>query len=263
MAGGALPPVFVIGMGEVGRRLASALERAGADVRPVTRSEGWDEAVQAPEGLRILAMREGDLPAALERLRGVPPERLVAVQNGWIRPLLEPFPGCGRGLIWFMSKGDFFNQLRPSPFTGPFAGTLVATLRRGGLEVEHVADPAAFARLEADKMGFNCVVGLPLAVHGLTLGEYLARHHDEARAVFTEAASTCAAALGADWDESWWPEFVATVEPLAWVKTSRAKALEYRNGAVLMLARRLGRDAPANRRLLAAAGWEPADPSFS
>ncbi|NOZ78825.1 MAG: hypothetical protein GXP48_06560, partial [Acidobacteria bacterium] len=227
----------VIGMGEVGRRLAGALERAGVQVVRVTRHEGWEGARTDPSSVRILCMREEDLPAALEMLPGVPPGQIVAVQNGWIRPLLEAWPGCGRGLIWFMSKGEFFNELRPSIVTGPAGAWLADALSRGGLRVTFAGDAAEFAKLEADKMGFNCVVGLPLAVHGVTLGQYLDERSDEARAVFTEAVTVSSRALGVEPSPSAWPKFVQTVEPIRWVAPSRAKALDYRNGAIVRLAR--------------------------
>jgi len=241
---------YVIGMGEVGRRLAGALERTGVEVRPVTRSEGWIEAAVDPDGLRLLCMREQDLGGALARLRGVDPRLLVAVQNGWVRPLLEDFPGCGRGLIWFMSKGEHYHPLRPSPFSGPRSEGLVSALCAGGIDALGV-DDHELAVLEADKMGFNCVVGLPLAVHGITLGEYLDRHTEEARAVFSEAVDVCAAALGVEPPAGAFEAFVRSVEPLRFVAAATAKALDLRNGAVVQLADELDLDAPVNRALLA------------
>jgi ketopantoate reductase len=195
-------------------------------------------------------MREQHLAAALERLQGVDPSLLVAVQNGWIRPLLEGFPGCGRALIWFMSKGEHYHPLRPSPFSGRYAKPLASALSAGGIEAIAV-DDHDLAVAEADKMGFNCVVGLPLAVHGVTLGEYLDRYTDEARAVFSEAVDVCAAALGVEPPAGAFEAFVASVEALRFVATSSAKALELRNGAVVRLADELGLDAPVNRGLLA------------
>ncbi len=244
---------FVIGMGEVGRRLAAALGAAGWECVPVTRGAGWDRAASTEEGLRLVCVREEALPGVVERLAGQPAGRLVFVQNGWIRPLLEPLGEVTRGLIWFTAKGEFFRVLRPSPFHGPAAVELARALATGGVPAE-VADGRRFAHLDADKMGFNCVVGLPLAVHRVTLGEYLDRMPEEARAVFTEAVTVCSTALAVE-PRVRWEEFVATVEPIRWVAASRAKALEYRNGAVVRLAGRLGLDAPVNRRLLEAAGW--------
>ncbi len=252
-----LETVFVIGMGEVGARLAQALGAAGAAVVPVTRAAGWKEAAGSAPGLRVVCVREEALADVLARLEEVPSDRVVAVQNGWLQPLLAGFPNCTRGLIWFTSKGEFFRELRPSPFAGPAAAALTLALGRGGLSVREIDDPAEFARLDADKMGFNAVVGLPLAVHGLSLGDYLSEHADEARATFMEAVTVCARAAGVEPSEAWWPRFVETVEPLAWVKASKAKALEYRNGAVQVLGRRMGIPTPVTDRLLAAVDWEP------
>ncbi len=106
--------VFVIGMGEVGRRLHGALRRAGVEAAGVTREQGWDEALEPSEALRLVCVREESLAAVAARLAPVPPGRLVFVQNGWIRPLIEGFPGSTRGLCWFTSKGDFFRVLRPA-----------------------------------------------------------------------------------------------------------------------------------------------------
>ena len=247
-----LARVYVIGMGEVGSRLAAALERGGATVVPVTRDRGWNEAAGRGDGLRLVCVREESLAEVLRRLRGVPPHRLVFIQNGWIRPLLEGAAGSSRGLIWFTSKGEFFKQLRPSPFTGPAAAALARPLTIGGIDT-WVADRNEFTAREADKMGFNCVVGLPLAVRGLSLGEYLEQHTDEARGLFEESTGVVAEALGQTLDPGWWPAFVESVQPLAWVRASSAKALEFRSGAVSKLARQLNRPVPVTDRLLAAA----------
>lgn len=246
-----LTRAVVIGMGEVGRRLADTLEMAGVEVVPVTRTSGWDRAVSDEAGLRLVAVREGALAPVLERLSGLDPARLVLVQNGWVRPLLGSWPGCTRGLIWFAAKGDFFRVLRPSPFQGPSAEPLAAVLDRGGIAAT-ACDPADFARLDAEKMAFNCVVGLPLAVHGLSLEDYLRDRTTEAEALFREAAEVCASAAGVKADEEWWPRFLHSAEPLGWVRVASAKALELRNGAVVRLAHDLGLEAPVNSQLLEA-----------
>jgi hypothetical protein len=74
--------------------------------------------------------------------------------------------------------------------------------------------------------------------------------------VFAEAVSITARALGVVPSDGWWPEFLRAAEPLGWVRSSVAKALEYRNGAVVRLARELGERTPANERLLAATGFQ-------
>jgi hypothetical protein len=245
----------IIGMGEVGRRIDAALRAAGVDTLPVTRNSGWNAALSEPDQTpRIVCTREEALPEVLDRLATVPAESLVLVQNGWLRDLLRERSGVTRGLIWFTSKGDFFRPLRPSPFSGPLANELTLKLSTGGLPTEAVS-AGSFAGLDADKMGFNCVVGLPLAVHRTPLGRYLSEHADEARAVFTEAVEVCAGAADTEPDPDGWSAFLDSVEPLEWVATSTAKALEYRNGAVVNLGRRLKRPTPVNARLLEAVGF--------
>jgi ketopantoate reductase len=250
----ALETVFVVGMGEVGRRLAAALKRAGVRIVPVTREQGWDAAISDAAGLRLVCVREEALPTVLDRLRSVHAARLAFVQNGWLREALAPAGGCTRGLIWFTSKVDFFRELRSSPFSGPAAEPLAVALTAGGLHATAVEE-RVFRGLDAEKMGFNCVVGLPLAVHGVTLGEYLENHAEEAKAVFTEATAICAATLGVEAEPGWWGTFLKVAQPLGWVRASSARALEYRNGAVVRLAGEVGLRAPVNGQLLRLAGF--------
>lgn len=242
--------VHVVGMGEVGRRLAAALQGSGAAVTPVTRDAGW-ETLADGDGPVVVCVREEALDGLLPRLGAISERRLVFVQNGWVRPLLQQLSKCTRGLIWFTSKGEFFRVLRPSPFAGPLAAPLAKLLTAGGIPCSHL-DAAAFTAADVEKMGFNCVVGLPLAVRGATLGEYLARWPDEAREVFDETVTVLGRAVGIAPQPEWWNDFCRSVEPLHWVRVTAAKALELRNGAVLREARRLGLRAPANERLLAA-----------
>ena len=242
-------------MGEVGSRLAAGLQSAGSEVVPVTRDRGWDEAAADTPGLRLVCVREEPLLEVVERLRHLGGERLAFVQNGWIRPLVDDFPGCTRGLIWFTAKGEFFKPLRPTPFCGPAAAGLAAACEAAAIPATAVGE-AEFDSLDAEKMGFNCVVGLPLAVHGVSLGEYLNGMTGEAESLFAESVAVCAAAVGARAKVTWWAEFLHVVEPLAWVKAPSAKALEYRNGAVLRLAREMRAGVPVTERLLNAVGYE-------
>ena len=99
-------------------------------------------------------------------------------------------------------------------------------------------------------MAFNCVVGLPLAVHRLSLSEYLESRQEEARAVFEEALTVCAGAVGALPDADAWEQFLLSAQPLGWVRVANAKALEFRNGAIVEIARRQGREAPVNTGLM-------------
>jgi ketopantoate reductase len=251
-----MPPhlerVYVIGMGEVGRRVAQALRTADSEVFEVTRDHGWEGALRASSAMRLVCVREEDLPAVLDRLRVVPDEWIVAVQNGWLRPPLIDLPNVTRGLIWFTSKGEFFEMLRPSPFHGPCAGVLAMALTQGGIHTIAVGE-SEFRGFDAEKMGFNCVVGLPLAVHGLSLEEYLYQQLQEARDLFNESVTTCARALGVAADPGWWDEFRRVAETLGWVRAAKPKALEFRNGAVARLAADQGVAVPVTNRLLTAA----------
>jgi hypothetical protein len=66
-------------------------------------------------------------------------------------------------------------------------------------------------------------------------------------------------AVGTQSSASWWDAFLRAAEPIGWVRASTAKALEYRNGAVVRLAHELDLAVPVNERLLVAigmpAGW--------
>jgi hypothetical protein len=246
----AIDRVYIIGPGEVGRRLGHALAAAGCETTEVSRESGWDGARSDPAGIRLVCVREEALESVLTELREVPGDRIVTIQNGWIQSLLGHLPNSSRGLIWFTSKGDFYHELRPSPFCGPLAEKLANGLVAGGIAAAAVGE-SEFSGLEADKMGFNCVVGLPLAVHRISLGDYLDQHSEEAERLFEESVTVCARALSVEADPGWWPGFLASAEPLGWVRTSVAKALEFRNGAVAELARQLGLAVPITDRLLA------------
>lgn len=258
-ANDSLSRVNVIGMGEVGRRLSAALERAGVPTHPVTRSSGWPEALADAEGLHLVCVREEALAEILSYLSGVPSKHLALIQNGWIRPLIHAREGLTRGLIWFTAKGDFFTIVRSSPFSGPRAADLSSALSRGGIPA-HDLHPADFETQEAEKMAFNCVVGLPLAVHGLSLREYLDRRRDEARAVFFEAVAVCARAMNAEVASNVWERFLLSTEPLGWIRIANASGVDFRNGAVVELSHRLGIPAPVNSALLQHAGGRYAGP---
>jgi len=194
-------------------------------------------------------VREEQLAEVLDALHNVSSDRLVLIQNGWIRPLLDDLPDVTRGLIWFTAKGEFFQILRPNRFSGPHAAELALALAAGGLPSE-AAEPALFDEFDADKMGFNCVVGLPLAVHELSLGEYLERLSDEARAVYEEAVQVCSVATGANPTTNGWGAFLESAVHLDWARVSDAKALGFRNGAVVAVAAEHGLSAPVNSALL-------------
>lgn len=253
-----LERVFVIGQGEVGQRLSDALERAGVDVARVRRREGWDACRDASRaGLRLLCMREHDLPAALDELRSLPRNELALVQNGFLEPLTGPLDDVTRGLIWFTSKGSFFQELKPSEFYGPAAGALGGALARGGLAVKTLDDRARSLCAMIEKGVWNGVVGLPLGVHEVTLGEYLDKHEDEWRALVDEGVAAAGAHYGVACEaQTAARTLLETTRALGWVTTS-PKALAWRNGAVAWMGREHAVPTPTHDRLLRAAGYDP------
>ncbi|RMF76525.1 MAG: hypothetical protein D6738_01210 [Acidobacteria bacterium] len=249
-----LEHVLLIGPGNVGTRLAAALEAAGVRVERVTRTDGWpraaDPGVASP---RLVAVREDDLPDVLDRLAPVARSRLLLVQNGFLEPVLGELGDVSRGLIWFTAKGEFFAELRPSVFSGPLADPLVRALVAGGLAAEVQTDRRAFMREMIIKGAWNGVVGLPLAVHGLALGEYLERCADEARALVDETCAAAGAWYGVEVDpEAAWRRLLETTPPIRWVRASSARALRWRNGAVVAMGRARGVPTPVNERLVEA-----------
>ena len=135
-----------------------------------------------------------DGPGVLDGLAGVPRERLVLVQNGFLEAGHGDLGEGTRGLVWFTSKQEFFLELQPSLFFGPRAADVVVPLGAGGLRVGTLLARAAFLREMIQKGLWNCAVGLPLAAHGVDLATYLAAHGDELRALLEEGARRCAAA---------------------------------------------------------------------
>lgn len=246
---------FVIGLGEVGRRLAGALERAGWTVRGVTRHDGWEDVIDLNDASpRIVAVREEALSDVLERIPvGLRPH-VVLVQNGFLEAVHDDLDTVTRGLIWFTSKGEFFKTLCPSPFFGPHAPDLVTALGAGGLSVETLDNRDAYLREMIVKGIWNCVVGLPLAVHEVDLETYLRDHRDELTALIDESASAAGAEYGVAVDpRTTLDKILETTTELGWVKGG-AKALPWRNGAIAMFGRRHGVGTPVNDRLLNAAG---------
>lgn len=243
----------MIGMGEVGRRLAEALGTAGWEVVPVTRAAGWDRALDGTDSSpRIVAVREEALGGVLERVPAalVPP--LVLVQNGFLEAVHDDLTTVTRGLIWFTSKGEFFRELCPSLFYGAHAADLVAALAAGGLSVEVLDDREAFLREMIVKGIWNCVVGLPLAVHDVDLATYLRDERDELVALVAESARAAGAQYRVTVDPKvTLDKILDTTTELGWVKGG-AKALPWRNGAIAIFGRRHGVPTPVNDRLLGA-----------
>jgi ketopantoate reductase len=196
-------------------------------------------------------MREEDLGQALARLSDRMRERVVVVQNGFLEAVFGELGPVTRGLIWFTSKGDFFEVLAPSPFHGRHAAALAGALRAGGIAAEALDDSAAFRRAIVVKGIWNCIVGLPLAAHSVDLATYLRDHRAEAEALVAECARAASAEYRVEVSAiEAFRVLVETTRPLGWVRGG-AKALPFRNGAIAQFGRRHGIPTPLTDRLLA------------
>jgi ketopantoate reductase len=248
-------------LGEVGRRLAIALDMAGWTVCPVTRREGWRVAVERRDpSPRIVAVREEQLGAVLQRFPAEMRERLVLVQNGFLEPVHGELGPVTRGLIYFTAKGDFFRVLCPSLFHGRHAAALAEAISRVGLATELLEDRASFLEAMIVKGIWNAVVGLPLAVHGVDLAGYLTDRRDELEALADESARACAAEYGVQvLGETAVQKILDTTAELGWVRGGK-KALDWRNGAIARFGRLHGVATPVNDRLLREVGYDPDRP---
>lgn len=241
----------LLGAGEVGRVF---LRTAGDRIVTVLR-RGDDVASAAPDGPVVVAVREEDLGALVASLRPLA-GRCVFVQNGAVDEVLAPLGDAAtRGLVWFTAKGDFFAVLQPTVFHGPQAEAMAAWLSSGGVEARVEPDSRLFRAEVARKLAWNNVVGLPLAAHGVTLAEYMAKHAEEARAVIDETLRACGAAWGVAVDaDAMVRDLDDTVRALGGARGG-TKALAFRNGAVARMGRAHGVATPVNDALLARVGY--------
>jgi ketopantoate reductase len=242
--------VTIIGLGEVGRVFERCAKAADQEVAVVRRGAAPVSAALAA-GPVIAAVREDDLAPLVPLVAPLAP-RVVFPQNGLVEPVLASLGAVTRGLLWFTAKGDFFEILAPSVFHGPEASATAALLEAGGVTAREEPDPRRFAEALATKLVWNSVVGLPLAVHGVPLGRYLAKHADEARAIVEEGCRALGPALGVALDpDAAHATLLATTTKLGWM-TGGAKALDFRNRAIARLGRIHGVRTPINDGLLAA-----------
>jgi len=242
---------LMIGMGEVGRRLADALTVAGWDVLPVTRQQGWDTALdESDTAPRLVAVREEDLQAVLDRIPETLRPRLLLVQNGFLEAVHGSLGPVSRGLIYFTSKSGFFRVLCASLFHGALAAPIAAALETGGIRARPIEDGEEYLRAMIVKGIWNAVVGLPLAVHDVDLSTYLDTFRDEFEALIDESARAAGAEYGVSVSAAVVErKILETTADLGWVKGGR-KSLAWRNGAIAQFGRRHGVPTPVTDRLL-------------
>jgi ketopantoate reductase len=249
--------VVIIGAGRIGGALARRSEERGIAASLVTRERGW-QALEGPAGAPIVvATRNDDLDEVLARVPARRREDLVLVQNGMLRPWIAAH-GLGavsRGLLFFAvaRAGASIEVGAPSPFMGRQAGAIVRWL--AAIEVPAIeVEAAEFAAVELEKLIWNAAFGLLCEVYSATVGEVIAAHEAELRALVAEMAAVGAAAL----------EVRLAVEPLvarlcAYSRSisgyrGAVKEWRWRNGWFVAEAARLAVATPVHARLLARRG---------
>jgi ketopantoate reductase len=242
--------IVIVGMGEIGKRLAAAGDSLGVTVTRVTRSQNSD-AVPGPAGTPLLlSVRESDLPEVLAK---IPRERgrdTIFVQNGFVDEAIAPYKDHTRAVLWFTAKGSFFADLLQSPVFGPRADIVRRLIRAAGASAEEIADRDVFRRYALEKAVWSCVVGAPLTVWGCDLTTARHQRMADIEAIVKEACSVVRAALGAEIEPA---RVLATLDDtstqLGWMRGG-TKAIGWRNGKVVEWGRKYGIATPANRAVV-------------
>lgn len=241
----------VIGAGRVGRALH---ELAPLELPLLDRVSGW-AVLDVPAGEPVLVcVRNDDLAAVLARVPAARHGDLVFVQNGLLRAWLreQGLADATRGLLFFAvaRRGDAIQPGAASPFVGPHAARVVATLQRLGVPAQEV-DATAFAAIELEKLLWNCCFGLCSEALRCSVGEVVEQHADTLHALVAEllpigeqlvGTSLALAPLVArlcDYSRSI-PTFVAGLREWSW-----------RNGPFVDAAARAGLALPVHEQLLA------------
>lgn len=170
--------MLIIGAGRVGTGLHNTIPNTTL----ISRTEGWDALEGEPGTPVIVATRNDDLAAVLDRVPAPRRDDLVFVQNGMLRPWLKEndLAGATRGLLFFAvsKRGDSPAPGAPSPFWGPHAEAVVASFAGAGLPAE-VVGAEGFLALEFEKLAWNCIFGLLCEVHDTSVGTLVEAHHGD------------------------------------------------------------------------------------
>lgn len=237
----------MIGAGRIGTSLKRRAQERGMQLDLIGRQGGDFERT----GPLLVATRNDDLPAVLER---VPTERhadLVFLQNGWLWTWLERvgLADNGRGLLYFAAteRDGTIDPGTTSWFTGPHADAVAAWFNALDLEAAAV-DRASFAEVELEKLAWLCVFGPLCQVHGCTVGEAIDQHAEQLTTLCHELARfgevvgvhvpPAALEAGLVRYSRTIPTYRASVKEWAW-----------RNGAVLDVLEEAGIRSPLQREL--------------
>jgi ketopantoate reductase len=249
--------MIVIGGGRIG----SALHRlAPAAIPLITRTEGWEllagELGEPGEPIMV-AVRNDDLDAVLERV----PERrrgdLVFVQNGMLRPWLAErgLTATTRGLLFMAvaKRGDPIQPGGVSPFCGPRAAGVVDTLTGLGVPAE-VVEPDRFVAIELEKLIWNCAFGLCCEAFDATVGEVVEQRAAELRELVAELALVGERVFGVELELDSLLERLCAYSRSIPDYRGAVKEWRWRNGAFVVAAQQQGLVTPTHARLLRATG---------
>jgi len=241
--------MIIIGAGRVG----TALYARDPNALLVTRTTRFDTLKGHIGEPIVVAVRNDDLSAVLERVPAAQHRDMVFVQNGMIRPWLvrNAMTEVTRGLLFFAvpSRGAEVQPGASSPFCGPRAAAVVQWLLGMQIDAEVVSEDE-FAAVELEKLIWNCAFGLLCEVYDVSVGEVVDAHLVELRDLATELCAVGSAAL----------DVQLTIEDLVrrlcdYSRTISAyqgavKEWTWRNGWFVEAAMRHQLDTPVHRRLL-------------
>nr|WP_255216535.1 ketopantoate reductase C-terminal domain-containing protein [Pseudenhygromyxa sp. WMMC2535] len=252
---------MVIGAGRIGTALA---KRDPSRFSLIDRSSGWEQLAGEAGDPVLLAVRNDDLPAVLERVPAARREDLVFVQNGMLRPWLaeQGLSGCTRGLLFMAvpSRGAAIEPGGESPFCGPRAQAVVEAFTACGLPAE-VVDEEVFAGVELEKLLWNCVFGLCCEAFACDVGRVVREHADVLAAVVAELQAVGEAELGVELEPG--PLLQRLRDYSLSISSYRGAVKEWawRNGWFVDVAARRGLATPVHDRLLARVGRGPGSAS--
>ncbi|PRP98627.1 ketopantoate reductase family protein [Enhygromyxa salina] len=246
--------IVVIGAGRIGGALH---QRDPHQFALVDRQQGWELLEREPGEPILLAVRNDDLLAVLERV----PERrradLVFAQNGMLRPWLREhgLTEVTRGLLFVAvpTRGAPIEPGGESPFFGPHAATMVQAFTRVGLPAA-VVSADAFAAVELEKLIWNCAFGLCCEAFDCDVGTVVRDHAEQLRALVAELLEVGAPALGVELELG--PLVNRLCDYSRSIPSYRGAVKEWpwRNGWFVETAREQGRATPTHAQLLARVG---------
>ncbi|KIG15375.1 hypothetical protein DB30_05707 [Enhygromyxa salina] len=237
-------------------RIGGALHQRDPDqFALVDRHHGWELLEAEPGSPILLAVRNDDLLAVLERVPARRRADLVIAQNGMLRPWLREhgLTQVTRGLLFMAvpTRGAAIEPGGESPFFGPHAEAMVRAFTRVGLPAA-VVSAQDFAGIELEKLIWNCAFGLCCEAFNCDVGTVVLDHAQQLRALVAELLAVGGPALDV--------ELEPLVDRLCAYSRSipsyqgAVKEWPWRNGWFVLTARERGVATPTHDRLLAAVG---------